>query len=214
MRAILCYGDSNTWGYDPQCRDRFTRNVRWTGVLAQELGRGYYVIEEGLSGRTTVWDDPVEGNYKNGRTYLTPCLESHQPLDLVVLMLGTNDLKVRFHAPASDIAKSAGVLVDLIQRSQTGPQGNPPQVLLVAPPPIAQPVEWAEMFGDGEQKSRKFGDYYREVAAEYDCYFLDAGQVIVSSEIDGIHFEASQHARLGQALAGCIQEIFEDRREL
>jgi lysophospholipase L1-like esterase len=213
MRAILCYGDSNTWGYDPESGGRFPRAVRWTGVLAQELGRGYAVIEEGLCGRTTVWDDPVEGLHKNGRTYLTPCLESHQPIDLVVLMLGTNDLKTRFSVTAADIAASAGVLVDLIQRSQTGPQDSAPQLLLVAPPPIARPVEWAEMFGDGELKSQKFADYYRQVADEYDCYFLDAGKVIVSSAIDGIHLEASQHARLGQELAGCIREIFGEGRE-
>src|SRR3990172_7397939 len=117
MKAILCYGDSNTWGYDPTTQDRFPRQVRWTGVLAQELGPEYYVIEEGLSGRTTVWDDPVEGLHKNGRTYLLPCLESHQPIDLILLMLGTNDLKMRFSVPAADIAASVGVLVDVIQNN-------------------------------------------------------------------------------------------------
>ena len=113
MKVILCYGDSNTWGYDPVSQERLPRQVRWTGVLAQELGAGYYAIEEGLSGRMTVWQDPVEGLHKNGRTYLTPCLVSHQPIDL-----------------------------------------------------------------------------------------------------DGIHFEASQQTRLGKALAGCIQEIFGEMREI
>lgn len=95
MKNILCYGDSNTWGYDAETKNRFPPDVRWTGILKRTLGEGYHVIEEGLNGRTTVWDDPIEG-YKNGREYLIPCLESHRPLDLVIIMLGTNNLKKRF----------------------------------------------------------------------------------------------------------------------
>ena len=95
MRRILCFGDSNTWGYDPATGERFDEQTRWTGVLQAALGGDYTVIEEGLNGRTTVWDDPIEG-HKNGHEYLVPCLETHRPLDLVVLMLGTNDLKRRF----------------------------------------------------------------------------------------------------------------------
>jgi lysophospholipase L1-like esterase len=105
MKVILCYGDSNTWGYDPHTQERFSSRVRWTGVLARQLGEEYHMIEEGLSGRTTVWDDPVEGLHKNGKNYLLPCLESHQPIDLVILMLGTNDLKMRFSVPAADIGR-------------------------------------------------------------------------------------------------------------
>ena len=95
MKTILCYGDSNTWGYNPATTERSSRDERWTGILRRELDDGYLVIEEGLNGRTTVWDDPIEG-YKNGKEYLIPCLETHKPLDLVIIMLGTNDLKVRF----------------------------------------------------------------------------------------------------------------------
>ena len=95
QKTILCYGDSNTWGYDPVNACRYDRNIRWPGVLQKELGQAYYVKEEGLCGRTTVWDDPVEG-HKNGLKQLTPILHSHCPLDLVVIMLGTNDLKMRY----------------------------------------------------------------------------------------------------------------------
>ena len=96
MTRILCYGDSNTWGYDPASGERFAADIRWTGVLRKVLASDRFeVIEEGLNGRTTVWDDPIEGQ-KNGRQYLIPCLESHRPLDLVVILLGTNDLKKRF----------------------------------------------------------------------------------------------------------------------
>nr|MDQ3302571.1 hydrolase [Actinomycetota bacterium] len=89
MKTVLCYGDSNTWGSNPETGERFAPHVRWPGVLAWELGDGFCVIEEGLPGRTTVRDDPIEGAHKNGRTYLRACLESHKPLDLVTVMLGT-----------------------------------------------------------------------------------------------------------------------------
>ena len=150
MKTIVCYGDSNTWGYDPVSQDRLSITQRWTGVLAQELGAGYRVIEEGLGGRTTVWDDPIEG-YKNGKGYLIPCLETHKPIDLIIIMLGTNDLKKRFSVSAYDIANGAGVLVDVVQKSASGPRGAVPQILLMAPPPTTQLTEFAEMFeGAGE----------------------------------------------------------------
>jgi len=116
MKTILCYGDSNTWGYNPATGGRFSRDKRWTRVLVQELVDGYYVIEEGLNGRTTALSDPIEGPHKNGKEYLVPCLESHQPLDLVTIMLGTNDLKKRFSLSAFDIANGAGVLVDIVRQ--------------------------------------------------------------------------------------------------
>lgn len=206
MKTILCYGDSNTWGYDPATKDRFAPDVRWTGVLQQNLGPDYRVIEEGLNGRTTVWDDPIEG-YKNGKAYLPPCLASHRPLDLVVLMLGTNDLKQRFSVPAADIAKGVGVLVDLILQSGSGYAGEPPQVLLLAPPSLSTLTEFAEMFSGAEAKAARFGELYAQIAAERGCAFLDTGRVIVSSPLDGIHFEATEHAKLGRAVAARVQTL-------
>lgn len=206
MKTILCYGDSNTWGYNPSDAGRYPREVRWTGVLAKELGAGYQVIEEGLNGRTTVWDDPIEG-YKNGHDYLIPCLETHKPIDLVVLMLGTNDLKMRFSVSAYDIANSAGVLVDVIQKSAAGPDGGAPQVLLMAPPPVAQLTDFAEMFEGAVAKSKKLAEHYRRVADERSCAFLDAGTVIVSSDVDGIHFDPPEHAKLGRAVAQRVKEL-------
>ena len=107
MKEVLCYGDSNTWGYNPKTKQRYDRNTRWPCVLQRELGEEFLVIPEGQNGRTTVWDDPVEGQ-KNGMTYLLPCLESHKPLDLVIITLGTNDLKHRFSVTAYDIARVCG----------------------------------------------------------------------------------------------------------
>jgi lysophospholipase L1-like esterase len=130
VKTILCYGDSNTWGYNPATGERFSRDERWPGVLRQELGEGYEIIEEGLCGRTTVWDDPIEG-YKSGKEYLIPCLETHKPIDLVVIMLGTNDLKRRFSLSALDIANGAGVLVDIVLKSSAGPDEGAPKVLVL-----------------------------------------------------------------------------------
>jgi len=209
MKTILCYGDSNTWGAVPVTGERFAPSVRWTGVLAQELGAEYRVVEEGLCGRTTVWDDPVEGRM-SGKEYLVPCLESHRPIDLVVLLLGTNDLKLRFAVSAYDVAQSAGALVDIIQKSAAGPNAGAPQVLLIAPPVIARLSEYAEMFGDGaREKSKQFARFYRLIADQYRCHFLDAAQIVVSSDLDGIHLDADQHAKLGKAVAARVKEILE-----
>ena len=206
MKRILCFGDSNTWGYNPVSKDRYPKEIRWTGVFSSTLGADYEVIEEGLNGRTTVWEDPIEG-YKNGYTYLIPCLESHRPLDLVIIMLGLNDLKKRFSVSAFDIAQSAGVLVNVVIRSSAGRNGAAPLVLLVSPPPVATLTGFAEMFEGAESKSQKLGAYYELIAAELGCPFLNAGEVIRSSDIDGIHFDLEEHAKLGNAVAAKVKQL-------
>jgi len=206
LKVILCYGDSNTWGYNPLTQDRLSIHERWTGVLADQLGMDYRVIEEGLNGRTTVWDDPIE-EFRNGKEYLMPCLLSQKPVDLVVLMLGTNDLKKRFSVSAQDIANSIGVLVGIIQRSEAGVKDRTPKILLIAPPVVGKLTGFAEMFDDAFEKSQKFGEYYRQIADLYGCEFLDAGQIIKSSDLDGIHFEADQHMKLGYAVATLVKGI-------
>ena len=205
MRTILCYGDSNTWGYEPATGKRFPGEVRWPGVLARELGEGFRVIEEALNGRTTVRDDPVE-EYKSGKDYLRPCLESHAPLDLVIIALGVNDLKARFFASASDVADGAGVLLSIAQRSGAAPDGGSPAVVLVAPPPVGVLTELALMFAGAEEKSRGFSRQFRRVAKKYGCVLLDAGEVVRASERDGIHLEASEHRKLGEAVAASVKE--------
>jgi len=211
MKTVLCYGDSNTWGCPPvqpgQDVARYGREVRWGSVLRAALGPGYWVLEEGLGGRTTVWDDPIEGEHKNGKRYLLPCLESHAPIDLVALMLGTNDLKRRFGLSAADIAAGAGVLVDIILRSACGPQNRAPQVLLIGPPPTAQLSGFAELFAEAGEKSRALAREYQREAELRGCAFLDAGQIISSSERDGIHFEADAHQALGHAVARLVREL-------
>lgn len=204
MQTILCYGDSNTWGADPAGGPRFAPDVRWTGVLQRELGAGYRVIEEGLNGRTTVHDDPIEAN-RNGRTYLVPCLESHQPLDLVAIMLGTNDLKRRFGLSASDIAQGAASLATVARRTAQTAAGEPPVVLLIAPPPATTPTDLDLMFEGAAEKSREFARYYRIFAERHGVGFFDAGSVVRCSDLDGIHFEAEEHRKLGEALAAEVR---------
>jgi lysophospholipase L1-like esterase len=126
-------------------------------------------------------------------------------------MLGTNDLKTRFSVPASDIAKGAGVLVDIAQRRVFYNAEPTPKVLLMAPPPVLDdeklPEFFQEMFEGAAEKSRKFGKYYLEVAEQFGCAFLDTSEVIVSSPIDGVHFDAEEHEKLGKAVAERVREI-------
>ena len=208
MRTILCYGDSNTWGYDASTSGRFPPETRWPKVLQRELGDGYEVIAEGLNGRTTVWPDPVEGEYKSGKSTLTACLESHHPIDLVVIMLGTNDLKHRFGQSAWDIARGAATLVQIVMGSAFGPDGLGPEVLLISPPPtVIGDGAFAPMFAGADEKSRDLGQHYAALAAELGCAFLDADKVIVSTKLDGIHLDASEQIKLGKAVAGEVRRI-------
>jgi lysophospholipase L1-like esterase len=210
VKTILCFGDSNTWGCVPLVElghtRRFGPDVRWPGVLRHELGDGYSVVEEGLNGRTTVFDDPIEP-HRNGKEYLGPCLLTHRPIDLVVLMLGTNDLKHRFGLGPADIAAGAESLIELIGRAEAGPEGQAPQTLLVCPPPLARLTVLADEFDGGTPKSERLAQYYEQVAVATGSAFLDAGTVIRSSDVDGIHLDAEEHVKLGLTIAARVREL-------
>jgi lysophospholipase L1-like esterase len=210
VATIVCFGDSITWGFNPENGQRFGRDVRWPGVLRRELGPQHEVIEEGLNGRTTSWDDPFHEG-RNARTYIQPCLWSHAPVDLVVIMLGTNDLKTHFRVDAPQIASGASGLVDLARRSLAGPAGLPPRVLLVAPPPLGPVSDRSELwgFGTGRQKSTQLPRLYRAAAEWAGCAFLDAGEIVSPSPVDGVHLEAAAHQKLGQAVAAVVRQLLE-----
>jgi lysophospholipase L1-like esterase len=208
MPVVVVFGDSNTWGYDPATGARFPRAQRWPSVLQRELGPDFEVIAEGLNGRTTVHDDPIEP-YRCGADALPPCLMSHAPVDLVILALGCNDLKKRFSVSAFDVAEGAGRLVFLTRAYGQGPNARPPKVLLIAPPPFAKLTDYAEMFEGGAEKSRLLGQRYREVAECESVAFLDAGAVIRCSDLDGIHYEADQHESLGRSAAKAAREALD-----
>lgn len=206
-KVVVCFGDSNTWGANPDGTGRFAPDVRWTGVLQSELGPGYKVIEEGLNGRTTNIEDTIEED-RNGRTHLPALLESHRPFDLIVIMLGTNDLKSRNNRSAADIAQSASKLADIARKSMCGPDGQNPKVLLMAPPATVEVGHGLDMLFTGAlEKSRHFPEQYAFYAGAVGVDFLDAGSVIVSSPIDGIHFDPEEHAKLGTAVAAKVKSI-------
>jgi lysophospholipase L1-like esterase len=211
-RTILCYGDSNTHGTMPMpdlgSMGRYDRQTRWPGQLAALLP-DWQVIEEGLPGRTTVHDDPIEGAHRNGLAVLPASLESHRPIDVVILMLGTNDLKQRFSVNALDIALSLEKLVLAIRGSGCGPDGAAPGVILVAPPPILEVQDLGVMFAGGQAKSHDLGPRLSALARALEVPFVDAGSLIGVSEIDGIHYDEPAMAALAQAFAQAVTDHFD-----
>jgi lysophospholipase L1-like esterase len=212
--TVLVYGDSNSYGTKPMPtlleKERFGPDVRWPCVMAAELGRRWRLVEEGLPGRTTVHPDPIEGVHKNGLAVLPAVLESHSPIDLVILMLGTNDLKARFQVPPVEIAAGVEQLVRLIRQNIVGPQKAAPSLLLVSPPNVIEAGCLAEIFAGAEPKSRRLAGFYAEVARRWGAAFLDAGEVIGPSPVDGVHFEAGDHVRLGRRVAEAVKATFEE----
>ena len=210
MKNILCFGDSNTWGYNPFTHDRYDYQDRWTGIVQNLLGNEYRIIEEGLNGRTTVWPDPIEG-YKSGREYLIPCMETHKPLDLVVIMLGTNDLKKRFSLSAFDIAAGVSCLVDEAGKSRCGKNGSAPQVLLISPIVVGDLTDsWlSDMFGgeNASAVSRRFAEQYSRIAESYGCHFFDAALFAEPSPSDGIHLDREGHKKMGESVAEKVRSI-------
>ncbi len=209
MKNILCFGDSNTWGYEPGTGQRFAFDVRWTGVLQHSLDTGYRVIEGGLNGRTTIFEDETR-DYRNGISLLPAFLESHSPLDLVIIMLGTNDLKTFFDMPVSEIAQGAKMLCETILKHHYT-VGQCPQILLVSPSLVEEmPPEDDKEFIGAIAKSRQFATHYKSVADALNVHFFDAAQVIKTSVIDGVHWDPCQHGAFGKAIADAVVEIVAD----
>jgi lysophospholipase L1-like esterase len=176
--------------------------------MARALGPGFTIIEEGLCGRTTIFDDPEEDG-RNGLAYFGPCLRSHAPLDLVIVALGCNDVKANFSATPETIAAGAGRLVDLALASAAGPQDAPPTVILVAPPPLSTLTGYAEMFQAGPEKALRLPPLYRALAEARRIGFVEAGEFIRCSALDGIHYAPDQHAILGSVLAEAVRMMLE-----
>jgi lysophospholipase L1-like esterase len=205
MRSILCYGDSNTWGCSDLERGRHGRWVRWPGVLQRELGVSFYVIEEGLNGRTSAFDVPDQGD-RNGLAYLPTCLDTHAPLDIVVLALGVNDV----FFPGVDAYQSAeGVrrLIETVQASEFGPAGRSPDVLVVAPPPIVPKGLWLPQEIPAAEASREFGTAFRALADATGCAILDLDGIAAPSELDGVHFDDAGHEAIGLAVASSVRYL-------
>ena len=203
MRTVLCFGDSNTWGYVPASEgERFGPDVRWPGRLQALLGDGWRVIEEGLSGRTTVLDNPLTP-YRNGRDYLIPCLESHKPLDAVVVYLGTNDLSDRYAFTPLDVARGAASLCALARASGCGPDGGEPEVLLLGLPALGETLP--ETMRQAPAKAAELPRCFALAAAEVDVPLLDLAPLVRYDPGDGIHLDAAGHAAVAEAVAGALR---------
>jgi lysophospholipase L1-like esterase len=170
------------------------------------LGKQFEIIEEGLNGRTTVLDDS-ENEGKNGETYLKPCLQSHYPLDIVILMLGTNDLKERFKKTPEQIAQGVQVLLSIIHNAEYN-YNKKPKVIFLAPPYVDESVEGVqEKYRSAEEKSKVLASFYKKVADTYRCEFIDIAQYVSPSKIDGYHLDPEAHKKIAQVLEEKIREI-------
>lgn len=215
MRNVLFFGDSNTYGFDPESRaagtgERFSADVRWCGVAARELGSGWHVIEEGLNGRTTVHEDPYRlTTCLSGGALLPTLLKSHLPLDVVVIMLGTNDLKPVYSLGLADIARGMAVLAEAVKEFPWPSCSPCPQVLLVSPPLTHAATRGllAEFDAQGIVLSEQLADAYRQVAELEGCDFLDAGEAARVGSFDGVHLDAAGHHALGLAIAAKLREM-------
>jgi lysophospholipase L1-like esterase len=207
VTAVLCYGDSNTWGYAASTQKRLSRWERWPGVLQRELGDGVHVIEEGMNGRTTVFEVPFEP-HRNGAAHLPVALQTHAPLEAVVISLGTNDLFVP-GVNAHHAARGAMALAQMVRASDAWPNAGAPEVLVLVPPPFA-PLEPADALESphAEAESRRFAEAYGRMAAEDGGVpLLDLGPHATSSAVDGIHLEAADHRAIGLAVAVRLRDM-------
>lgn len=175
--------------------------------MAEKLGPGWQVIAEGHPGRTSVHDDPIEGAHRNGSRVLLSLLESHRPLDLVILMLGTNDLKARFGVSAQEIALGVESLVSTVRSSASGPDAGAPQILVVTPTPILETGVLADFFRGGAAKSQGLADTFATMGQRAQVPVFDAGSVCAVSTTDGVHFEPNALVALGEALADQVQKL-------
>ncbi|MEK5256529.1 SGNH/GDSL hydrolase family protein [Paenibacillus sp. FSL F4-0125] len=211
-RTIVCFGDSNTWGYDAETDQRFKDEIRWTGLLDTELGDSYRVIEEGLPGRTSVSEDPLfEG--LAGISYLYPCLMSHAPLDLVVIMLGTNDTKERFALTSYNIAQGIVRLALKAKGSGAGHAGKAPEVLVIAPPPIG--AEYIHtpigkpMGSNCSEKSMELSQHLAALLKGTDIHFMDSREYVSMNEIDYMHLDLQGHRNMADLVQNHVKRILD-----
>jgi len=199
LKTVLCYGDSNTYGYDAIRDGRFLLNVRWPGILQERLGSDWHVIEEGLNHRTTTVDDP-ENEGRNGSVYLLPCLHSHRPLDLVIIMLGSNDMKAQYNRTPEQITQGMADLVKIVRASNCGRGINRAEILLMSPPLAGDQYDYADAMEGITTKAPLLPYLYRQLAETAQCLFLDAS-FLKCPYPDGIHLGPNEHLQLGNKVA-------------
>lgn len=211
MWNILCFGDSNTFGYDTVNDSRFPWGIRWTSLVQEKLGEEYRIIEEGMGGRTTVWDDPVEC-LQSGKNALYSCLESHWPLDVMVIMLGTNDLKTRFGLGAYDIASGVETLVQMSRDFFRKKGIKVPAILIISPIEVDERIAelpYGIVMGGktAAERSKEFPKYYRDIAERNGCWFMAASEYAAPCKEDCMHLDETGHRKLADAVTEKIEEI-------
>ena len=216
---VLCYGDSNTWGfvagsinYETYYMERYPKTIRWTGLLQDYLGKDFHVVEEGLNGRTTNADSIITPD-RSGKTYLPPCLFSHAPLDLVILCLGVNDFKIEFNRTADDVRNGLVELIDIIQATTFGANmRSAPPILLVnnclLSNELYQGMDGDFIFKGAICKGSQLSKLLPKLASDKHCYYLDTTDILFS-ELDGLHYDEEGHKQFAQKIFPKIKDIFD-----
>ena len=208
---ILCYGDSNTWGYIPATdHKRYSKQDRWTGILSEMLGEEYEIIEEGLNSRTLISNDTRSGREgRNGFEYLLPCLDSHDPLDMVIIMLGTNEMKTSYYRNPKEIGNLfEEYFVKKILNRKSQCRDTFPKLLIIAPPVITK--ENPNYIG-GIEKSEMMNDIYKDIALRNNCFFL--GNEDLEPGEDGVHLTRDSHRILASRLSKIVKEVLETKKK-
>jgi lysophospholipase L1-like esterase len=208
MKTILCYGDSITWGSDAATGGRHPFEDRWPNVLQKALGPGVHVVTDGLRGRTTGFDEHLAACDRNGVRILPTTLYTHAPLDLVIIMLGSNDMKPAIAGTALAAMQGMRRLVEIVRLNATRDgTSEPPAVLIVAPPPLCETAnpEFAAMFAGGVEQSGMLASLYADLADENGAGFFDAGSVARTTPIDGVHLDVENTRAIGRGLEPVVR---------
>jgi len=216
MPSLMIFGDSNTYGTPPVTRRglnaRFGPDIRWASRACQDLGRSWTLVEEGLPGRTAQFNDPVMGRHMNGWLGLRIALESHGPLDVLVIMLGTNDVQTRFGASSQIVLAGIAGLLDIALSTEMQMRHGGFRILLVCPPPILESGPFAGEFVGSAETSRALAPLYESLAKARKIGFLDAGQIVEVSAVDGVHLDEAGHTKLGAAVADAVRDLMDPER--
>jgi len=213
--VVLCYGDSNTNGTKPDRSGRFSVTERWTGILQSSLGDDYYIIEEGLGGRTTDLEHYNPGKpSRNGLTYFKACIDSHMPIHIVIIMLGTNDLKTVYNRSAEDVALALKQYPEYVSKYCSERNVKLPKIILVSPaymdenaPKFIESMPQQGVYDEkSAQKSRQFAEPIKKVADGLGCVFLDAAPITKTGD-DGCHLDLTSHKNLADSFAKIITEL-------
>lgn len=210
MKTVLAFGDSLTWGADPATGLRHPPEYRWPEVLEKELGGRAKVIAEGLGGRTTCYDDHAGPACRNGAKALEVALASHMPVDLVIIMLGTNDIKPVHGGRAEGAVSGMRRLAQIVETFPYKPRNAVPALLIVAPPPCVSGPDGQPAAGRLVEESERIAPLYGKLASQLGCGFFDAGSVTRASPVDGVHLEAAATAAIGRALATYAGSLLND----